>query len=831
MSWRWPSPAVSEAISSGHPAGYRHHYEGFRNLLDMNSELLEVLADLEADLRNVPPGETAVREPILRLLEGTRLLADSLNVFRGGRFGGLSAAHTRIELALRRLLDETRATAASPLALELRHVGLGDAGTVGGKAASLGAVKAALPAHVPDGFVVGTPAYWLFMREGDLWPRLRVLLADLDVIADRDLFRGRTHALREALAAVPVPGPILAAIQGGVAGFPAPRPTRWAVRSSGVGEDGVRTFAGQFESCLEVGVAGLGEAYRSVLASRFSDRAVRYRLAGGFREVDTPMAVLFLPMLTAESAGVMYTRDPLDPAADRMLINATWGLANRLVAGRGAADTFLVRRAPPGALIQQRVVEKEVGGERARTPSLTEPGLQALGQLALAVEALFGRPQDIEWVRDAQGKFWVVQSRPLRTAGDAEAHREAPPPLRPLLEGGMTIAPGRAVGPVCILPSLDDLADIPAGAVLVVPQAVPELTGVLPLLAGLIALQGNPAGHLAALLREFGVPSLFNLPRAAAALAPGQPVGLDATARAVYEGAPWPEVRQRVQARLTPVPGRPAPPPLHDLVLRLSLTDPRAFAFRPSRCRSLHDIIRFCHEKAVEGLFETSDRQAAHPGGRPLRLKADVALPFMVLDLGGAIDPAHPTAGSVAPEAIRSRPFQALWRGVSTPGVHWAGRPAISLKGFASVVLTQQARTDARALGDRNYLLVSPDYLNLNARLAYHFAMIDAWVEETPENNFVNFRFQGGGASPARRDLRVRLLTEVLLRAGFSVQRRGDLVTAWLRRYPAARSEDGLALLGRLMGCARQLDMILDGEAAVRHYVERFLAGDYQAFG
>jgi hypothetical protein len=32
------------------------------------------------------------------------------------------------------------------------------------------------------------------------------------------------------------------------------------------------------------------------------------------------------------------------------------------------------------------------------------------------------------------------------------------------------------------------------------------------------------------------------------------------------------------------------------------------------------------------------------------------------------------------------------------------------------------------------------------------------------------------------------------------------------------------------MGCARQFDMILDSEAAVSHYAERFLRGEYEAF-
>jgi pyruvate,water dikinase len=125
---------------------------------------------------------------------------------------------------------------------------------------------------------------------------------------------------------------------------------------------------------------------------------------------------------------------------------------------------------------------------------------------------------------------------------------------------------------------------------------------------------------------------------------------------------------------------------------------------------------------------------------------------------------------------------------------------------------------------------VAPDYINLNARLAYHFAMVDAFVSPVPENNFVNFRFRGGGAGPERRDLRARFIAEVLHRSGFGVDSRGDLVTAWLRRYPRRVSEEGLSTLGALLGCARQLDMLISDEATVRHFVECFAAGDYAAF-
>jgi pyruvate,water dikinase len=135
-----------------------------------------------------------------------------------------------------------------------------------------------------------------------------------------------------------------------------------------------------------------------------------------------------------------------------------------------------------------------------------------------------------------------------------------------------------------------------------------------------------------------------------------------------------------------------------------------------------------------------------------------------------------------------------------------------------------------RRLGERNYLVVAPDYANLNARLAYHYAMTDALVGEIPENNYVTFRFQGGGAGQERRDLRARFAAEVLGALGFAVDRRGDLLNASLRAAPRAASEPALTSLGLLMACARQLDMLMSDESDVRRFVKCFLDEEYGAF-
>jgi pyruvate,water dikinase len=126
--------------------------------------------------------------------------------------------------------------------------------------------------------------------------------------------------------------------------------------------------------------------------------------------------------------------------------------------------------------------------------------------------------------------------------------------------------------------------------------------------------------------------------------------------------------------------------------------------------------------------------------------------------------------------------------------------------------------------------MVAADYVNLNARMAFHYAMIDAIVGPGGKNNHVHFWFHGGGAADENRARRAHFLELVLRQSRFGVDRRGDLIYAWMRRYPQAESERALELIGRLIVCARQLDMLMKSDASITMYAERFLTGQYQAF-
>ena len=844
MNYYSPSPN-NPPLSPG-AERVRQKYQGLQSLLGGNSHLLEIMADLEADLRFLPLGSASLEHQIRSLLEGTLLLIEDLNRLADNRYGDLYKAYLKIEREILQTLKTSTRASPSRWVVLVGEIGLGQEVEVGGKAARLGELKKVFPELIPDGFVVTASAYQTTISTPTLAAELRSLLDTLEVSSDRERFQSKAARIREMIYQTCLPRPVEEAIQD-TAQTHWSTSQRWAVRSSAAGEDGTLSFAGQFDTLLNVPTPRLGEAYLKVLASHFSERAISYRLLGGLTEVETPMAVLFMPLIKARSAGVLYTRDPGRQEEEQMLVSSTWGLAAEVVGGQAPADLFRVDRRdlsrvmdPVIALKKNRLIPagpnslewQENSLDDQRSPSLSLDEIHRLAVCALAVEEHFGEPQDMEWAIDQSGKLWILQSRPLHPA---ISHLEEERPIdqeRPVLSGGLTIFPGRAVAPVQVVSTLEVLPLLSPGVILVAPQATPEISAVLSRLVGFIAEQGHPTGHAATLLRELAIPSLFGVHGATKKLSSGTMVGLDATHRQVFLGMPWPEIRQRTLARLTKPKIKQPAGPLNGLILVLNMTDPMSRNFKPGRCKSIHDLIRFVHEKGVATLFEVGDQEAARKGIPTRRLTSPIPLPILILDLGNALAREALQKHEVSPEEILSIPFRALWRGVSDPRVNWAGRGEVNLKGFASVMASSlsQDMGAMRKLGDPNYLLVAPEYMNLNIRLAYHYAMIDALVGPITENNYVNFRFRGGGSNLTRRDLRACFLTEVLVHSGFHADRRGDLVTAWLRRYPQGPSEGGLELLGKLMACARQLDMLMNSESTMVHFAERFLAGDYQAF-
>ena len=246
----------------------------------------------------------------------------------------------------------------------LRDVRMADVAEVGGKAASLGELLAA-GVRVPDGVVVTTAAGAMIADE-----RRRLLGA-----GPWDLGTGP-----------------------------------FAVRSSGVSEDGVeRSYAGIYESVLDVAVDDLPAATERCLASARAARAAGYGTVG-----HAGMAVIIQQMIAPTAAGVALTADPINGDRQACVVTAVRGMGDRLMAGAAAGDEWTVREDTAKA---RRQPERAIDADQARM----------IAREARRIADTRGTPQDIEWAIDGDGSLWILQARSM-TALPPDVSWTAPAP-------------------------------------------------------------------------------------------------------------------------------------------------------------------------------------------------------------------------------------------------------------------------------------------------------------------------------------------------------------------------------------------------------------------
>ena len=172
----------------------------------------------------------------------------------------------------------------------------------------------------------------------------------------------------------------------------------YAVRSSAVGEDGKdQSFAGIFESKLNVPITGIELAVREVRDSFNSYRAVTYRAE--HKDTSPNVAVIVMPMVKAWRSGVLFSKEPVE-GTDRMLVEWEEGVGG-VVDGESNSNMLFIDKKDFGKVSYVDVMND---------------GLHAIWQEAKRLEKNYGRPVDIEWAINEEGRPFVLQVRPI-TAG------------------------------------------------------------------------------------------------------------------------------------------------------------------------------------------------------------------------------------------------------------------------------------------------------------------------------------------------------------------------------------------------------------------------------
>jgi pyruvate,water dikinase len=198
-----------------------------------------------------------------------------------------------------------------------------------------------------------------------------------------------------------------------------------AVRSSASAEDMQgASFAGQYDTYLYVGSdTELCQRIVACWDSLYSARANLYRERMKIPGNNLKMAVIVQTMIDPRSAGILFTTQSYQNNEHVMIVESSWGCGEVVVSGKVTPDHFVVSRQEPFQLLERLPGKKEIilqsGVETActtaqkETDSLTPGELRQLCQIGLAIEQHFEYPQDIEWALTHDGRFYILQSRPI----------------------------------------------------------------------------------------------------------------------------------------------------------------------------------------------------------------------------------------------------------------------------------------------------------------------------------------------------------------------------------------------------------------------------------
>jgi len=191
-------------------------------------------------------------------------------------------------------------------------------------------------------------------------------------------------------------------------------PGPYAVRSSAREEDGsAASHAGQFLSLLNIAAADVPAAARKVFESGAAESVAEYRSSRQLGADGGAPAVVVQQMVDARCAGVLFSADPVSGRRDRIVVSAITGLADRLVGGEEDGERYVLGKT--GEVLEQPA-----------EASLTPVDIEALHALALAAEAAFGAPQDMEWAFAGE-RLYLLQARPITTSLRSAPHADPLP--------------------------------------------------------------------------------------------------------------------------------------------------------------------------------------------------------------------------------------------------------------------------------------------------------------------------------------------------------------------------------------------------------------------
>ena len=261
----------------------------------------------------------------------------------------------------------------------------------------------------------------------------------------------------------------------------------WAVRSSASNEDGANlSYAGQFETILNVPINDVWDAVEKVRASVANAESYRVQLDASSRPIS--MTVLVQKMIHPKYAGVLFIGDPYTRNPRGRILEYVNGLADKMVGGEVAPAQTIRWTTDNIAPIFSLPFEKEF--------------LKLMASVHSVVYDYSG--YDFEWAIDQDDKVWLLQKRQLTNVTWLSNN-----PMKAL--SGMGLGDFDPVtGPVHRMPG----RKIRANEILVTSMTTPAMIDSMITAKAIVTRIGGLTCHAAIVARELGKPCIVGYAKA-----------------------------------------------------------------------------------------------------------------------------------------------------------------------------------------------------------------------------------------------------------------------------------------------------------------------------
>jgi pyruvate,water dikinase len=444
----------------------------------------------------------------------------------------------------------------------LDEVSMSDIGLVGGKNASLGEMIKELKnegVNVPYGFALTAQSYWYLLESTNIKDKIQSALENLNTHDMNDL-QTKCSLVRQMIEDAPLPDDLLKEIKEAyikLSSMYSVQNTDVAVRSSATAEDlPDASFAGQQDTYLNVkGIENVIKYVKKCYASIFTDRATSYRHDKGFNHFDIALSVTIQKMARSDKAasGVMFSIDTESGFDKVVVINASYGLGELIVAGKVNPDEFMVFK-PTLEKGFKSIIKKNLGSKLSKAVydfsggikeiettnqerlsySLSDEDILTLASWAVKIENHYTKkrghysPMDIEWAKDGElNQLFVVQAR-LETV-HSQKNLSIMETYK-LKEKGEIITKGVAVGSKIasgsarVLLDASKISEFKEGEVLVTDMTDPDWEPIMKKAKAIVTNRGGRTCHAAIISRELGVPAIVGCGNATSVIKTGDEI-------------------------------------------------------------------------------------------------------------------------------------------------------------------------------------------------------------------------------------------------------------------------------------------------------------------